>query len=725
MKWQTPFRWFVLGGLFLIPLAPLIVSSSLLFPYITGKAFFFRIVMEVVLAAWVVLALVDPAVRPRRSSLLWIFVAWMGWITLASVAGANPYHSFWSNYERMEGLLGELHLLAFFVVLAGMIKSERQWQVLWKLSLAVSVIVGVSALGQLFRATGTVPRLDATFGNPIYLAVYMLIQLFISLWFAVKPNLKPVWRLGYGLLAVFQFVILYYTGTRGALVGLGTGVLVATVLIALGAKQYPRARRVSAGALVVLILLGGGFWVARSSQFVQSSPVLSRLANISLSNGTTRDRLLVWGISWQGIKERPLLGWGPENFNLVFGKYFNPALYGAEPWFDRSHNILLDWLVTAGILGLVGYLLLFGTALWYLWRCEAWSFVVKSLFTGMLVAYLVQNIFVFDNLGSSLLFMMVLAFIQFHYQHTLAESSRGKQEMLSRNGVEPAVVLPLGVLVLGALIPAIYFFNVRPMLASAALVRALQAPTASDRLAGFKTAYGYGTFGVSEVDDQFVPVALGLLSDPQLAEADKQATWQLITDQLTALTTREANDARAWSLAANFYGQAGRLPEALNAYERAHALAPEKQAIMLPLASVKFELGQKAEAEKLARAALTLSPDNAEARRLLGLFLIVQNKFTEANMVLAGVDLDDRFINAYGAVGRFDLLLPLWQKKVNANPSDPQNHVKLATVYLKLGNRTQAISELQTAKSLAPDAASQLDYYISEIKAGRDPSQKN
>ena len=553
----------------------------------------------------------------------------------------------------------------------------------------------------------------------------MLIQLFISLWFAVKPNLKPVWRLGYGLLAVFQFVILYYTGTRGALVGLGTGVLVATVLIALGAKQYPRARRVSAGALVVLILLGGGFWVARSSQFVQSSPVLSRLANISLSNGTTRDRLLVWGISWQGIKERPLLGWGPENFNLVYGKYFNPALYGAEPWFDRSHNILLDWLVTAGILGLVGYLLLFGTALWYLWRCEAWSFVVKSLFTGMLVAYLVQNIFVFDNLGSSLLFMMVLAFIQFHYQHTLAESSRGKQEMLSRNGVEPAVVLPLGVLVLGALIPAIYFFNVRPMLASAALVRALQAPTASDRLAGFKTAYGYGTFGVSEVDDQFVPVALGLLSDPQLAEADKQATWQLITDQLTALTTREANDARAWSLAANFYGQAGRLPEALNAYERAHALAPEKQAIMLPLASVKFELGQKAEAEKLARAALTLSPDNAEARRLLGLFLIVQNKFTEANMVLAGVDLDDRFINAYGAVGRFDLLLPLWQKKVNANPSDPQNHVKLATVYLKLGNRTQAISELQTAKSLAPDAASQLDYYISEIKAGRDPSQKN
>ena len=28
-------------------------------------------------------------------------------------------------------------------------------------------------------------------------------------------------------------------------------------------------------------------------------------------------------------------------------------MWGQEPWFDRSHNIFFDWLINAGLLGLL------------------------------------------------------------------------------------------------------------------------------------------------------------------------------------------------------------------------------------------------------------------------------------------------------------------------------------------------------------------------------------
>jgi hypothetical protein len=47
----------------------------------------------------------------------------------------------------------------------------------------------------------------------------------------------------------------------------------------------------------------------------------------------------------KGIAERPVLGWGQENFNYVFNKYYNPQMFGQEEWFDRTHNVVLDWLI--------------------------------------------------------------------------------------------------------------------------------------------------------------------------------------------------------------------------------------------------------------------------------------------------------------------------------------------------------------------------------------------
>src|SRR5687768_13798091 len=85
-------RWVALGCLFLIPFAPLVVTplfvtsggfafpANFFFPFITGKAFYLRILIELLVAAWAVLALLDRAYRPRFSwigAIATLFVLWM------------------------------------------------------------------------------------------------------------------------------------------------------------------------------------------------------------------------------------------------------------------------------------------------------------------------------------------------------------------------------------------------------------------------------------------------------------------------------------------------------------------------------------------------------------------------------------------------------------------------------------------------------------------------
>ena len=84
---------------------------------------------------------------------------------------------------------------------------------------------------------------------------------------------------------------------------------------------------------------------------------LERMTNISTNDFSTMNRLLIWEVALVAFYEKPILGYGQENFYVVFNKYFNPEIYshaGSRIWFDRSPNIFLDHLITGGIIGSPG-----------------------------------------------------------------------------------------------------------------------------------------------------------------------------------------------------------------------------------------------------------------------------------------------------------------------------------------------------------------------------------
>ena len=185
---EKTLRGIVIAGIFALPFICLVVATNLFFPYITGKNFAFRLIVEIMTGAWLALALVYPRYRPRRSWILGAFAIFVTLIAISDAQGVNVLKSFWSNYERMDGWVTLAHLLAYLVVAVSIMDTEKLWRRLFQLSLGISVftaiyglmqLAGITALGQ-GGAAGLSARVDARFGNPIYLAAYMLFHIFIA-----------------------------------------------------------------------------------------------------------------------------------------------------------------------------------------------------------------------------------------------------------------------------------------------------------------------------------------------------------------------------------------------------------------------------------------------------------------------------------------------------------------------------------------------------------------
>src|SRR3989344_1619374 len=306
--------YIVKGGLFILPVFSLIVSSSLFFPFITGKNFFFRTAVEILFFLWVMLAVFDKNYRPKKSPLLFALIAFLIIISLAAVFGENFYRSFWSNFERMEGLISHLHFFAYFLILSNVFK-KKDFKWLFAAMLVVSVIMSIYAYLQFsgkvaVHQGGT--KLDATLGNSTYLAIYIIFHLFLLAWFFI--NTSNIWlRFLFAFLFIFELPIVYYTMTRGAVLGL-FGALVLFVGIMGFLSRAKKVRYYFFGTLGVFLVAAALFIIFKDSNFIRSKPTLDKIASISLTQGTVESRLTIWKMSFEAFKENPILGWGQENF---------------------------------------------------------------------------------------------------------------------------------------------------------------------------------------------------------------------------------------------------------------------------------------------------------------------------------------------------------------------------------------------------------------------------
>src|SRR3989338_10971912 len=119
----------------------------MLFPFITGKNFTFRIIVEFIFVFWATLAIMHSEFRPRLTPLFKAATVFIVILFLADFFSPNPYRALFSNYERMEGFLMLFHLYLYFVMLASVF-SKREWMVFFHMTIFASIAVSYVALLQ-------------------------------------------------------------------------------------------------------------------------------------------------------------------------------------------------------------------------------------------------------------------------------------------------------------------------------------------------------------------------------------------------------------------------------------------------------------------------------------------------------------------------------------------------------------------------------------------------
>lgn len=722
MEFNKYLKWTAVTALCAALFAPLIVADSLFFPYIVGKSLFFKAMTEIALAAWLLLALRDSAYRPRMSSLMWAFVAFVTVVGLADMFGQAPMKSIWSNFERMEGLVTIVHVFAYFFVASAVLTTERLWKRFFECSMVASAMVSIYALFQMWgwvSASSGGARLDATLGNATYLAVYMLFSAFIAAVLAFKESV--LWkRVGLAILGILNIVILFNTGTRGAILGVLGGLMVTGLLVALF-DRAERSKRIVAGSIVgAVILLVLGFMGVRNTDFVKNSSTLGRFASLSLDDAKTQARYYIWPMAIEGWKERPVLGWGQENFNYVFNERYHPKLYGQEQWFDRAHNAPLDWLVAAGALGFVGYLSLFGLALWLLWRrSPQTSFVEKSLFTGLLAAYLFNNLFVFDNTVSYLMFAGVLAYIHFGATR-LSVPVKADGEEFDDSDARIAALL-----IVAALIAGLWLFVLRPYNAANALLDSLRATSIQpvsieNAIANYEKALSYGMVGNGETIERMVEGAQAVNGSNATIEV-KQKYYDLARKALEARLEATPGDARYELFAGSFYSIYGMDPVAEGHYQNAAELSPGKQTMYFLLGSHYVRVGKFAEAEETFRKGYELDTTNVDAARYYAASLIYSGKEAEADAFLSArgenMTSSDIFIQTYAGLGKWSKVTELLQARIKADPTNISARQDLAVAYYQSGDKAKAIAVFREMIALFPDFKAQGEQYIQQIQA--------
>jgi O-antigen ligase len=440
----------VRAGVLLVMFTPLIVSTETLFPFIVGKAIFSRSVIEITFALWVMLAFAFPSYRLSRSWVLIALAIWVVMSIIAGFAGVSLQRSLWSTYERMQGIFDQVHWFGFIIMAGSVFRTLTDWKLVFSVNLGASALASLLGIGNHYdvissNILGATGRIESTLGNATYVGAYTMVNILIGAgmiahsWRGRQPPERRessrrrrrrrrarqrstgfdyvAWLMGFWLFAIaVDLWALWLSGTRGAVIALGAGVVAFALMYALWG-QIKILKKVAYGifgAVAVVVLL---FILARATPVLDpvtdSSPTLNRLVSTSLSSGSIQGRLTAWRAGLRGYLDKPIFGWGPENYLIAWGRYFDSAS-GVSERFDQAHNKVLEELTTKGAVGAISYLAIWVAMVWAMVRSirrrQQYEQVFVALVAAAMVGFFVQNLFLFDSPVTSLQFAILVAF---------------------------------------------------------------------------------------------------------------------------------------------------------------------------------------------------------------------------------------------------------------------------------------------------------------------------
>ena len=511
------------------------------------------------------------------------------------------------------------------------------------------------------------PAASATVGNAGLLAVYLLFGVALAGYLA---STSVRFRLLYLAAAGFDLLGLVYADNRSTVIGLALGAVTGSVIFAL-LREATRRRWIAPAAAIALALMAvgisAGIRAFPSGALTRGAPaVLQRLA-LTNPAGADESRTMQWRAAIDGFEDRPLLGYGLENHNLVWSAHLDPGIYRLDTdVFDRTHNQYLELLATTGLLGTVAFLgiwLAIAVTLIRAYRDERISAASIAVLGGLQVAYATYLLFWFVDLNSTMLWILFAALIASRENPLGVVRPTTEQTRVPR-GVAVAVTAASLLLVAVALYSEAY----TPLRANIALARVDASEGSVGRTLaefdvltatpGHQTAHTPFVMGryLASLRSRY-PEMRRNPAERRMLEAAFAATESAFHQEIHRDTLNDrlyTHQAEMLLDAASFYGSRSYLDGATASLNRAIELSPRRIQQRMLLATAYTEDGDHERARAVLEDAVKIDPDLGEPRYALAENYL-RHGSSDSALTLLESSLRQRYVGApevYLAIGK-------------------------------------------------------------------------
>jgi len=338
-------------------------------------------------------------------------------LSISLFASVDISKSWFGSYDRQEGLISWLFygLWAFLLILH--LNGDHKLIKINNFLKAASIsglLVSIYAVLQIFaydfiswsEPASVTGRAVSSFGQPNYLACWLVLILPFSAYLVYITKHK-ISRLLWSLVFLTELAALFSTGSRSVfLVFLGVSIVFS--LWFLWQKNILSRRN------FLLIAVTSGIILISFLSFLAFSNKTRFNEFKNVKTGSAAFRMELWRGAWQSYLQKPWLGYGLENqseayvsrYKIDWALYARPNTYS-----DRAHNLILDILLTSGLLGVLVFIYFIYwvyTNLFKALKNEKYSNLAAFLILSLLI-YLISLLFNFSVTVTNIYFWLIVA----------------------------------------------------------------------------------------------------------------------------------------------------------------------------------------------------------------------------------------------------------------------------------------------------------------------------
>ncbi|WP_171011285.1 O-antigen ligase family protein [Haloimpatiens lingqiaonensis] len=278
-------------------------------------------------------------------------------IVLSTIFSVSPSRAITGHHRRFEGMISLISYLILFYFSFNYGEFKDHYIKLFALS---SSIMGLYGIFQYFNLKELILHgvfqwgygAYATIGNRNFLGSYITLFLPINIFLYIKYQKKM-----YLAWSCILFLCMLCTFTRSAWLAFVVYSIVLIKFIKNNKKHLKKCIKIYVVFIIISLSFNG---ITQGALFNRQLSIIKDANNVIMEENADRSgsgRIFIWKRAVKLIPDRPLLGSGPDTFDLVFMKRFGKEC-GMNHHYDKAHNEYLQIAVTEGIPALVLYLII-------------------------------------------------------------------------------------------------------------------------------------------------------------------------------------------------------------------------------------------------------------------------------------------------------------------------------------------------------------------------------